>query len=307
MGWTILYIAFGIVALWLLGEVLLQYKARLRWRLLAFVGFLGVVIGVLMPSVLVIAVGAIAFAIGQTYVTLSFRSGFSRGWALKGLGRFGRTKDDAPSAEPTLEVSDLQAVDGPEDQGAPEVHQPQPIPEETGQYGVYGSEANPYGRESYGREPYAGETGYDDSVFTAGAPGYGATAYQEPGYGAEPQSPFATYGDYGQNPQPDQSAYAAQYDYGNGQYAAYSDPYNAAGAPQGYDPYGGYGGQQQYDYGTGQYADPYAAAGQQPHPETPPGGVWVPQQREDGQATPEQDEQAYYQQGYQPGYGEYRY
>ncbi|CAM5566788.1 hypothetical protein SVIOM74S_02521 [Streptomyces violarus] len=29
MGWAVLYIAFGIVALWLLGEVLLQYKARL--------------------------------------------------------------------------------------------------------------------------------------------------------------------------------------------------------------------------------------------------------------------------------------
>ena len=52
MGWTVLYIAFGIVALWLLGEVLLQYKARLRWRLLAFGGFLGVVLGVLIPSVL---------------------------------------------------------------------------------------------------------------------------------------------------------------------------------------------------------------------------------------------------------------
>ncbi len=33
MGWTVLHIAFGVVALWLLGEVLLQYKARLRWRL----------------------------------------------------------------------------------------------------------------------------------------------------------------------------------------------------------------------------------------------------------------------------------
>ena len=39
MGWTVLYIAFGVVALWMLGEVLLQYKARLRWRLLAFAGF----------------------------------------------------------------------------------------------------------------------------------------------------------------------------------------------------------------------------------------------------------------------------
>ena len=83
MGWTVLYIAFGIVALWLLGEVLLQYKARLRWRLLAFVGFLGVVLGVLIPSVVVIALGAAAFAVGQTYVTLSFRRGFAAGWAVK--------------------------------------------------------------------------------------------------------------------------------------------------------------------------------------------------------------------------------
>ncbi|MGZ0237867.1 hypothetical protein ACNFR4_36225, partial [Streptomyces sp. CPS1] len=76
MGWTVLYIAFGVVALWLLGEVLLQYKARLRWRLLAFAGFLGVVVGVMMPSVLVIGAGAIAFTVGQTLVTLSFRRGF---------------------------------------------------------------------------------------------------------------------------------------------------------------------------------------------------------------------------------------
>lgn len=62
MGWTVLYIAFGVVALWLLGEVLLQYKARLRWRLLAFAGFVGVVAGVLMSNVLVIGVGAAAFA-----------------------------------------------------------------------------------------------------------------------------------------------------------------------------------------------------------------------------------------------------
>lgn len=82
MGWTILYIAFGLVSLWLLGEVLLQYKARLRWRLLAFAGFLGVVVGVIIPSVIVIGVGAIAFAIGQTNVTLSFKRGFTTGWAL---------------------------------------------------------------------------------------------------------------------------------------------------------------------------------------------------------------------------------
>ncbi|MCB5181379.1 hypothetical protein LG632_18575, partial [Streptomyces sp. SMC 277] len=79
MGMTVLYVAFGFVALWLLAEVLLQYKARLRWRLLAFAGFLGVVAGVVLPSVPVIAVGAGAFAVGQTLVTLSFRKGFVAG------------------------------------------------------------------------------------------------------------------------------------------------------------------------------------------------------------------------------------
>src|SRR6059036_1583460 len=110
MGWTILYIAFGIVALWLLGEVLLQYKARLRYRLLAFAGFLGVVLGVLIPSVIVIGVGAIAFAVGQTYVTLSFRRGFSTGWAIGGHpGASKRRKIKEPvHQDPTLEVSDLE-------------------------------------------------------------------------------------------------------------------------------------------------------------------------------------------------------
>src|ERR1044072_6381053 len=118
MGWTVLYIAFGVVALWLLGEVLLQYKARLRWRLLAFVGFLGVVVGVLIPSVVVIAIGAIAFAIGQTSVTLSFRRGFEVGWALEGIpgvAGLGRGRGRCPPAdvaepEPMLQVSDLEDV-----------------------------------------------------------------------------------------------------------------------------------------------------------------------------------------------------
>ncbi|MGK5631680.1 hypothetical protein [Streptomyces sp. URMC 123] len=104
MGWTVLYIAFGIVALWLLGEVLLQYKARLRWRLLAFTGFAGVVVGVLLPSVWVIVAGAVAFAVGQTYVTLSFRRGFSTGWAIGGRPgsskrrRAGRSSSSGESA-----------------------------------------------------------------------------------------------------------------------------------------------------------------------------------------------------------------
>ncbi|MGP4004768.1 hypothetical protein [Streptomyces sp. 8N706] len=319
MGWTILYIAFGIVALWLLGEVLLQYKARLRWRLLAFAGFLGVVLGVLLPSVIVIGVGAIAFAIGQTYVTLSFRQGFSRGWALTPPALSGRRKDAAMTPmEPTLEVSDLEAhpVEEPEGAAAPEVHHPQPIPDDTGQYGVYTDSAHGTGPQSpyaESQSPYAGSQG-------AYAESQGAYAESQSVY-ADQQSLYATYGDYGQDSYAAQAqagyagqaqgGYAAQYDYGNGQYAAYSDPYVANGvdSTQQYDPYGAYGGQQ-YDYGTGQYtADPYVAAAP-PYSDTPPGGVWVPQQREDDQppAPPAQEEQTYpYQPDYNTGYGEYRY
>lgn len=136
MGWTVLYIAFGVVALWLLGEVLLQYKARLRWRLLAFAGFVGVVAGVLMSNVLVIGVGAAAFAVGQTYVTLSFRRGFEAGWAVNApaslVGKRGRP--ERGRREPTLEVSGLEPAEG-----GPDHHdgydEPAPGQDGTGSYG----------------------------------------------------------------------------------------------------------------------------------------------------------------------------
>ncbi|MEU7012826.1 hypothetical protein [Streptomyces sp. NPDC046385] len=268
MGWTVLYIAFGVVALWLLGEVLLQYKARLRWRLLAFGGFLGVVVGVLLPSVLVIVVGAVAFAVGQTYVTLSFRRGFSTGWAIggsPGASRRRRAGGRAAKEGPTLEVSDLSyepaephagnaaAEDAfPEPQevhaAASDVYEPQPLPEDTGQYAVYGTS---YDQQQPYADAYAG--GYE----------------QQPGY------------DYGTD--------------GGQQYAAYSDPYI---------------GQQAYtdagqQYGTYQqpYADPYAPSYTY---DTPPGGVWVPQQ----QGRTGQDDAQQHPPEQQYGYGEdqqYRY
>ncbi|MGW0117453.1 hypothetical protein [Streptomyces sp. NPDC003327] len=265
MGWTVLYIAFGVVALWLLGEVLLQYKARLRWRLLAFCGFLGVVLGVLLPSVAVIVIGAIGFAVGQTYVTLSFRRGFSTGWAIGGSPGASRRRKAGPPAEagPTLEVTGLSY----DEQGAhgggereyqeyghrPEsaaetttVYEPQPMPEDTGQYGVYEPAA-----ASPGYEPPAPD-GYD-------APdGYGTAA---PGY--DPYAP-----DYGGRPSYEQPQPSYDYgtDAGQQQYAAYSDPYIGRG-PDG----------QQY---TSYYGDPYAPSYTY---DTPPGGVWVPQQRDTDQ------------------------
>ncbi|MBZ9641065.1 hypothetical protein [Streptomyces sp. PSKA30] len=277
MGWTVLYIAFGIVALWLLGEVLLQYKARLRWRLLAFVGFLGVVVGVLIPSVVVIGLGAAAFAVGQTYVTLSFRRGFAAGWAVtgrSGLGGSKRRRGEPEHQDPTLEVSDLEAGDYGDDsaqyghrdasQGqddydrddvftparsheptaaeATAVYEPQPMPDDTGSYGIYGDTA------------YAAAGQTQDQYATAAQSADQNYAYDGYSYGQQ------------------------QYGYdttGQQQYAAYSDPYI------GTQTYGGAAydtGYDQQQYGQQAYGqDQYATGGY--GGQTPPGGVWVPQQR----------------------------
>ncbi|MGW0330600.1 SCO2102 family sporulation regulator [Streptomyces sp. NPDC003011] len=308
MGWTVLYIAFGVVALWLLGEVLLQYKARLRWRLLAFGGFLGVVLGVLIPSVIVIALGAIAFAVGQTYVTLSFRRGFAAGWAVSRPGTDGtkRRRGRADRQDPTLEVTDLEAAGtdygddasqgrntgafghddydrddvftparpvGPPAEGSTAVFEPQPLPDDTGSYGVYGDS----GYAAAGA-PFAADQPQDQYATAAADPSYsydGYSGYDQQQYG---------YGMAGQQ-----------------QYAAYSDPYIGTQAYDGAAYDASYGGQQQFgQQGYGQ--DQYASGS---YGETPAGGVWVPQQRSTddpyGDLPPEQ--QQYGQQGYDQNQG----
>ncbi|MFE9728226.1 hypothetical protein ACFYQ5_32810 [Streptomyces sp. NPDC005794] len=301
MGWTVLYIAFGIVALWLLGEVLLQYKARLRWRLLAFAGFLGVVLGVLIPSVLVIIIGAIAFATGQTYVTLSFRRGFSTGWAIGGSPGESRRRRRAGGTKPTLEVSDLEyEASAQQAEAAPQaVYAPEPLPDDTGQYGVYTDPAPAGGGD---RQDQHGEqqqyAAYDPYT----------------GYGQQPaQDPYGGQGGYqGQDTYQDQGTYAGQYGHGSDPagYAAYSDPYigtdttNGTGQYAAHDNYGNGA-----SYGAGQQpTDPYAGQ----YTDTPPGGVWVPQQRENDQYPPMPPEApvqpAPYGNGYDTGQNEqYRY
>ncbi|MEU4152357.1 hypothetical protein [Streptomyces sp. NPDC026659] len=321
MGWTVLYIAFGIVALWLLGEVLLQYKARLRWRLLAFTGFLGVVVGVLLPSVIVIGIGAIAFAVGQTYVTLSFRKGFAAGWAVKrpddgeeapakrrrgGRGEFQDPVFGAGDAEGDTEAAayeppayaregadfDDDAYDRDDvftpvrapEPGAAEtttVYEPQPMPDDTGSYGVYGDQTP-------------------------------AAAQQQP----QPTAEQAYAYDYSGYDQTQQQSYGYDATTGAQGYGTYQDPY-AAAQTQDYSGYDASGyGQQQYAqqtqqtygqdaaYGTGGYGDA----------NTPAGGVWVPQQRTDeayGGEVPQEQQQYYQGQAQQQpnaGYDEqYRY
>ncbi|MCX4991512.1 MULTISPECIES: hypothetical protein [unclassified Streptomyces] len=318
MGLTVLYLAFGIVALWLLGEVLLQYKARLRFRLLAFVGFLGVVLGVLMHSVVVIGLGAAAFTVGQTYVTLSFRQGFAQGWAINGRSAPAkpskRRRGEPGGEDPSLEVSDLEAVEeaayrreddfaadddvftpaqsdrfmppGSAEPAAAEstaVYEPQPLPEDTGSYGVYNAAAYAAATD----QSYAGAAQSQDQQ------AYATTAQDQQGYATGGQSQ-------------DQQAYAydgytgydqQQYGYDNSQqqYAAYSDPYIGQQTYTGASYDTTYtGGDQQYtqqqNYGQDQYATGTYGG------ETPAGGVWVPQQRTDeygGELPPEQQQYPY--------------
>ncbi|OII61465.1 hypothetical protein BJP40_05275 [Streptomyces sp. CC53] len=253
--WTVLYVAFGVVALWLLGEVLLQYKARLRWRLVAFFGFLGVVAGVFLSSIPLIIAGAVAFGVGQTCVTLSFLRGFSTGWALGGRPGASRRRRTAPKdAGPTLEVSGLEYADDDRDRSD--------------------------------RDPGASQdTGHDTAAQEA-LPPTGDTGAYGP-YGAETTDPSTATSEYGAYPDYGTGDYTGAYGYGYGGeqqgYAAYSDPYigtttTAAGQPYGTPAYD--------DHGSGQqFADPYAG-----HygTDTPPGGVWVPPQRDAPQPYPPQ-------------------
>ncbi|WP_411105975.1 hypothetical protein [Streptomyces sp. cmx-4-9] len=300
MGMTVLYIAFGFVALWLLAEVLMQYKARLRWRLLAFAGFLGVVAGVMLPSVPVIGAGAAAFAAGQILVTLSFRKGFVAGWALRRGGepvrKGGRRRSGgAARPEPALRVTALEygagsaeaAGDGSSAQevrdSPEEVYSPEPVPEETGSYGIQSFTSAP---------PVVGVPEAFASPFT--------TAEQDAHQYAAYDSPQGPGGSGGYD-------YTAGYPAGEQQvYAAYSDPYIGTGgvlpqAPGDYSAPSGYSAYPSYP--------PYEGYGQQPSysTDTPPGGVWVPQQRDAAQPYPaqEQDEAPQHYPYPQQGTGEY--
>lgn len=207
-----------------------------------------------------IGLGAAAFAVGQTYVTLSFRSGFAAGWAMNApmLGGSKRRRGERGRQEPTLEVSGMEAAGGgygdeggdyrrdtasygqgddydrddvftparpvhPTAAETTAVYEPQPIPDDTGSYGVYG------------------DTGYHQ-----GSPHdqYAATAQ------GTDQSYAYDYSDYGQ-----QQGYDAA---DQQQYAAYSDPYigNPNYGATSYDT--GYGDQQYYGQQQGYGQDQYS-------------------------------------------------
>ncbi|GAA2078396.1 hypothetical protein GCM10009801_35270 [Streptomyces albiaxialis] len=308
MGWTVLYVAFGIVALWLLGEVLLQYKARLRWRLLAFGGFLGVVAGAVLGQVIVIGVGIAAFATGQTFVTLSYRRGFSTGWALGGSPGASRRRRGGPAArdaEPSLEVTGLEA--GYDENGVPDYSAGQGAPTGPPAYdpgpGPGPGDTPPSGTPVPDFD-YAGyqaamaqEQTQVQSVYGDYAPPAPAAPPAQP-VAYDDQQPYAPYQDpYGGYAQP--APQAPQYDYG------YGDQGQSQGQGLSYEGYEGYPQGNGAGYG---YETPGAPPTEPYYPDTPPGGVWVPQQREGGTPLPPEqppaappygyDEQQQYQNGY---------
>ncbi|MFW6689896.1 hypothetical protein [Streptomyces sp. MAR4 CNX-425] len=339
-----LYAAFGVIALWLLWEVLMQYKAPLRWRALAFVGFLCVVLGVLMPSAVVIGVGVVMFAIGQTKVTFSYRSGYSGGWVMSKRG----DREDYDDRYEAAAYDHRPAEPPPPDRpGGYPAYEPEPAlsapapaaaAEQTAQFSAFGAEQPyPTGYDTYGdgaaydSGSYATTSAYDSgsyattSAYDSGS--YATTSAYDTGThattGGYEAGGYATNGTgmngYGQDQQiyPDAGGYGTEHQYaGYDTSAGYADPYGgteyAAQTPSYYDSpsydtgagYPGYDQQRYAQYDGGYDTGQQPAYGQETYG-TQGDGVWIPQQRD---ADPLGTEDPYAQQPGYPGYEQqYRY
>ncbi|MFF0728852.1 hypothetical protein [Streptomyces sp. NPDC004134] len=271
LAWLALYAAFGVISLWLLWEVLMQYKAPLRWRALAFVGFLCVVLGVLMPSAVVIGLGVVAFGVGQTKVTFSYRSGYSGGWAVNRRGE-DEDYDGGYEAQGYDEgaYDARQAPPPPEHAAAYPAYAPESAPpaaqEQTSQFSPFGDDQALAGAAP-GQQTYAG--GYDAYGNGSNGAGYDSgsyaatSAYDSGGYATT--SAYDT-GSHATTSAYDTGSHATTSGYEAGGYATNGAGTSGYGQDQQiYPDTGGYGTEHQYaagydaaapDPGAG-YADPY--------------------------------------------------
>jgi hypothetical protein len=264
IGHLLLDAALAVVALWLTAELLLQNRAPVIWRAAALVGFLTVVAGMQLQSVLVIGVGAAAFALGQTFVTLSVKRGAVAGWSL-------RTADGGLPG-PLARVPLLSAATGGTGAAAPAAPAPTvgvvgPIePEEPGAGfdeveeitadGVYTDDPLTAFHEDqlWAQQP---QPGHQDAYGQQYTQQYAQQQYAQAQYGQYAQTGYGQYG---------QTGYAeagyAQAPYDQTQYAQPS----YAQSPSAQDQYTGHG----------QYQDPYAA--QQQAYQQPADQQWIQQQ-----------------------------
>ncbi|MFC1412429.1 hypothetical protein ACEZCY_08080 [Streptacidiphilus sp. N1-12] len=251
LGHLVLYAAFAVVALWLLGELLLQHRAEPHWRALALLGFLVLVGGVAEGSLPLIGAGVVAFGIGQFLVTRSVRTGSGTHWSLRAA--------DGSLPGPLGRLPLLGSVFPPGE--APAFAVPPPG-ERVGEVGP----VEPL-------EPVQPAYGYDPALdYTP--PEYVQPEYeQQPAYTAEydyTQQQYSGYDPYPAQPQP---AYAAEYDYGQ---QSEQQPYygyeQQPAAYQGYQPE--YQQEQSYEY---QY--PYQPEPAAPEPAPDP---WQPHPQQYG-------------------------
>lgn len=252
IGLALLYAAFAVVALWLLGELLLQHRAPAHWRALALLGFLGLVAGVHQGSAMIVGGGVLAFGAGQGLVTRSVKRGEGPHWSLRGrdgalpgpLGRVPLLDRVFPAAErPEPDGSDpvdrVGAIGSVEDAPEPVLAGPGAGPElELELVESQPAAGQPYGGQPYPEQAYAGQA---PGTEQAGGP-YGQQ------FPAEYQQAYAQ--PYAQ-PFPQPEGYPA---------GAYPQPY-----PQPYAP------QYAQEYAE-EYARQYAEQqGQQPFPQQPEG------------------------------------
>lgn len=236
----VLYALFVPVGLWLLTEAMWQHGAPFRYRVLALLGFGGVVAGVAMGNAIVSGAGGVCFVIGQLLVTRQVRRGYYHGWTV----RFGRKRARrARHGRPTQ-------ADVPTDAG-------------TQQFDAFGS-PDP--------ADYVGYGGYEQNDFPSAAYDTGESdryLYGDTGDAVAPPQPPAppayapnTAGGYGSSEDAYASGPHTQQMYvqddtyaGSGAYAAQAAPGPEGYRPDGYGP-DGYG--PQAGDGPGAYgAEPY--------------------------------------------------
>ncbi|MFC8450197.1 hypothetical protein [Kitasatospora sp. NPDC057223] len=296
IGYLLLYVALAVVALWLVAELLLQNRAPLHWRVVALGGFLGVVAGMAAGSVVVIGAGAVLFALGQVFVTLSVKRGHRDGWSLR--------KSDGALPGPLAKVPLLSAATGGEDVAEPVVvqHVGEVGEIEAEEVAVAAFESPAFETQAfetpgYGSTPVVEQTAAfemqeiaADGVY-ADAPVY-YEQQQQPAWDGgqqqwQPQQPG--YGDQQQWQQPQhQQQPAYGYDQGYGGYQqqpGYGDQQQWQQQPQHQPTYEGYEQQQPaWDGGQQQWQQPQQPGQQQPVvPQQPvydyQQGAWQQQQQ----------------------------
>ena len=290
IGLALLYAAFAVVALWLLGEVLLQHRAPAQWRALALLGFLGLVAGVHQGSAPIVGGGVLAFGAGQGLVTRSVKRGGGPHWSLRradgalpgplgALPLLGRVFPAAEVPEAAAETDPARRVGtvGPiEESAEPALAQPESVvefvesrpydgePDESdapGGVGAYGAQPPQQTAQPY-PQPYP--QGYEQGYQPGYQQEYGYP-YQQPvpqaaaaGYeGWQYQQEYAQeYARYQQSQPPQQSQYQQPGGY-------YGEP---GPAGYGYDPAAAQPMAQPQPPGYGQQpsSDDYDAVGYNP-------------------------------------------